>query len=184
MADVVVVNKVDSADPANVGIVKENTKSVNPEALILDASSPIFADKPELIRRKRVLVIEGGPTLTHGGMPFGAATLAAKNFGAGEVVNPKPYAVGSIKETFEHYGHLRSVLPAMGYSETQIAELKATVDATPCDVVLIGTPIDIRRVMQISKPTVRVKYELQVLGPVCLEEVMDRFLKETKEKKP
>ena len=176
MADIVIVNKVDSADPLNVEKVKQNIKAVNSEALIIDAASPIFVDRPDLVKGRRVLVIEDGPTLTHGNMPFGAATIAAKNLGASVIVNPKPYAVGSIKETFDRFGHLGSVLPAMGYSDGQIADLKATVDAVPCDVVLIGTPIDLRRVMQVNKPTVRVKYELQVLGPVCLEDIMERFL--------
>jgi predicted GTPase len=176
LADVVVINKVDTAIPSDVETVKANVKMFNPNALILDAASPITVDKPELIKGKRILVVEDGPTLTHGDMPYGAATIAAKNFGALEIVNPKPYAVGSIKETLEKYGHLRGVLPAMGYSATQIAELKATIEATPCDVVLIGTPIDLRKIAQIDKPTVRVKYELTVLGPVCLEEILDSFL--------
>jgi predicted GTPase len=177
LANVVIVNKVDTADPANVEKVKANVRSVNPGALILDAASPIVADKPELIRGKRVLVIEDGPTVTHGNMPYGAATIAAEKFEAKEIVNPRPYAVGSIKETYAQYAHLGSILPAVGYGEKQIAELKETIDATPCEVVLIGTPIDLRRVINLNKPTVRVKYELQVLGPVCLEELVDDFLK-------
>jgi predicted GTPase len=177
LANVVIVNKVDTADPAKVEQVKANVKSINPAALILDAASPIIADKPELVKGKRVLVIEDGPTVTHGDMPYGAATIAAKKFGARELVNPKPYAVGSIKETYVRYPHLGSVLPAVGYGEKQIAELKETIDATPCDVVLIGTPIDLRKVINLNKPTVRIKYELQVLGPVCLEELVDDFLK-------
>ena len=177
LANVVIVNKVDTADSAKVEQVKANVKSVNPDALILDAASPITADKPELIKGKRVLVIEDGPTVTHGDMPYGAATIAAKKFGAKEIVNPKPYAVGSIKETYAQYAHLGSILPAVGYGEKQIAELKETIDATPCDVVLLGTPIDLRKVINLNKPTVRVKYELQVLGPVCLEELVDDFLK-------
>jgi len=177
LANVVIVNKVDTADPAKVEQVKANVKSVNPDALILDAASPIIADKPELVKGKRVLVIEDGPTVTHGDMPYGAATIAAKKFGAKEIVNPKPYAVGSIKETYAQYAHLDSILPAVGYGEKQIAELKETIDATPCDVVLLGTPIDLRKVINLNKPTVRVKYELQVLGPVCLEELVDDFLK-------
>ena len=177
LANVVIVNKVDTADSAKVEQVKANVKSVNPDALILDAASPIIADKPELVKGKRVLVIEDGPTVTHGDMPYGAATIAAKKFGAKEIVNPKPYAVGSIKETYAQYAHLGSILPAVGYGEKQIAELKETIDATPCDVVLLGTPIDLRKVINLNKPTVRVKYELQVLGPVCLEELVDDFLK-------
>jgi predicted GTPase len=178
LANVVIVNKVDTADSAKIKQVKENVKSVNPNAVILDAASPITADKPELIEGKRVLVIEDGPTVTHGNMPYGAATIAAKNFGAKELVNPKPYAVGSIKETYAQYPHLGSILPAVGYGEKQIAELEETINTTPCDVVLIGTPIDLRRVIKVNKPTVRVKYELQVIGPVCLEEILDDFLKD------
>jgi predicted GTPase len=142
----------------------------------LDAASPITADKTELIKGKRVLVIEDGPTLTHGNMPYGAATLIAKKLGAGEIVDPKPYAVGSIKETYEKYTHLGAILPAVGYGEKQISELKETIDRTPCDVVVIGTPIDLRRVVTVDKPTVRVKYELKVLGPVSLEEILGEFL--------
>jgi predicted GTPase len=177
LANVVIVNKIDTADPAKVEQVKANVRSVNPDALILDAASPIIVDKPDLVKGKRVLVIEDGPTSTHGDMPYGAATIAAKTFEARELVNPKPYAVGSIKETYAQYTHLGSILPAVGYGERQIAELKETIDATPCDVVLLGTPIDLRRVIDLNKPTVRVKYELQVLGPVCLEELVDDFLK-------
>jgi len=176
MANIVIVNKVDTADPLNVELVKTNVKQVNPDVLILDAASPFTVDKPETIKGKRVLVIEDGPTITHGNMPYGVATIAAKKLEAKEIVDPKPYAVGSIREAYVQYPHLSLVLPALGYSEKQISELKATIDATPCDVVLIGTPIDLRRVMSFAKPTVRVKYELHVLGPVCLEELMDDFL--------
>ena len=177
LANVVIVNKVDTADPAKIKQVKENVKSINPNAIILEASSPITVDKPELIKGKRVLVIEDGPTVTHGNMPYGAAAIAAEKFRAKELANPKPYAVGSIKTTYAQYPHLGAVLPAVGYSETQIVELEETINATPCDVVLIGTPIDLRRVIKVNKPTVRVKYELQVLEPVCLEEILDNFLK-------
>jgi predicted GTPase len=176
MANIVIVNKVDTADPLNVERVKANVKQVNPDALILEAASPFTVDNPEIIKGKKVLVIEDGPTVTHGNMPYGAATIAAKRLEAEEIVDPKPYAVGSIKKAYAQYPHLGSVLPALGYSEKQISELKATIDATPCDVVLIGTPIDLKRVMRFTKPTVRVKYELHVLGPVCLEELMDGFL--------
>ena len=177
LANVVIVNKVDTADSAGIKQVKENVKSVNPNAVILDAASPITADKPELIKGKQVLVIEDGPTVTHGNMSYGAAAIAAKKFGAKELVNPKPYAVGSIKATYAQYPHLGAVLPAVGYGETQIAELEETINATPCDVVLIGTPIDLRRVIKVNKPTVRVKYELQVIGASRLEEILDDFLK-------
>jgi len=180
MANVVIINKVDTADPQNVKRVKENIKMVNPKAIILDAASPITADEPELIKGKRALVIEDGPTLTHGNMPYGAGTIMAQRLGAKEIVDPKPYAVGSIKETYKKYTHLGTILPAIGYGEKQIAELKETIDRTPCDVVVIGTPIDLRRVMTINKPTVRVNYELQVLGPVSLEQVLEDFLQRGK----
>ena len=176
MANVVIINKVDTADPEKVKRVKENIKMVNPDAQVLDATSPITVDKPELIKGNRVLVIEDGPTLTHGNMPYGAGTIAAKNFGAREIVDPKPYAVGSIKEAYEKYTHLGAILPALGYSEKQIAELKETINRTLCDVVVIGTPIDLRRVMTFDKPTVRVRYELKVLGPISLEQVLEDFL--------
>ena len=176
MANVVIINKVDTADPKNVENVKENIRMVNPKAKILEAASPITVDKPELIRGNRVLVIEDGPTLTHGNMPYGAGAIMAKQLGANEIVDPRPYAVGSIKENYEKYTHLGAILPAVGYGEKQIAELKETVDRTPCDAVVIGTPIDLTRVMTISKPTVRVKYELKVLGPVTLVEILEEFL--------
>ncbi|MEM3153712.1 MAG: cyclic 2,3-diphosphoglycerate synthase [Candidatus Bathyarchaeia archaeon] len=176
MANVVIINKVDTADPKNVNLVKENIRRVNPDATILEASSPITADKPELIKGKRVLVIEDGPTLTHGDMPYGAATILAKQLGASELADPRPYAVGSIKEAYEEYPHLGAVLPALGYGEKQIEELKETISKTPCDVVVIGTPVDLRRVMEINKPTVRVKYELKVLGPMSLEQILEDFL--------
>jgi len=175
MANIVIINKVDTADPEKVKRVKENIKMVNPEAQVLDATSPITVDKPELITGNRVLVIEDGPTLTHGNMPYGAGIIAAKNFGAREIVDPKPYAVGSIKEAYERYTYLGAILPALGYSEKQVAELKETINRTPCDVVVIGTPIDLRRVMTFDKPTVRVRYELKVLGPVSLEQVLEDF---------
>ena len=177
LGNVVIVNKVDTADPEKVDRVKANVKSVNPLAIVLDAASPITVDRPELVKGKRVLVIEDGPTLTHGNMSFGAATIAARKFGAKEIVDPKPYAVGSIKEIYARYPHLGAVLPAVGYSEKQIAELKDTIGATPCDVVLIGTPVDLGKVMSLNKPVVRVYYELQVLGPVRLEDVLDDFLR-------
>jgi len=176
MANVVIINKVDTADPKNVEKVKENIEKVNPKARVLEAASPVTVDKPELIKGNRVLVIEDGPTLTHGNMPYGAGAVIAKKLGAREMVDPRPYAVGSIKETYEKYTHLGAILPAVGYGDKQIAELKATIDRTPCDAVVIGTPIDLRRVMTIDKPTVRAKYELKVLGPVTLEEILEEFL--------
>jgi len=180
MADIVIINKVDTASPEKVKQVKENIKTVNADAIVLDAASPITADKPELIKGKRALAIEDGPTLTHGNMPYGAAAIMAQRLGATELVDPRPFAVGSIKEAYKKYGHLGAILPALGYGDKQIAELKETIDRTPCDVVVIGTPIDLRRVMNISKPTVRVKYELKVLGPTSLEQILADFLQRGK----
>jgi predicted GTPase len=182
MANVVIINKVDTADPQKVMQVKENIRMVNPEAMVLDAASPITADRPELVKGKRVLAIEDGPTLTHGNMPYGAATIITQRLGASEIVDPKPYAVGSIKEAYKKYTHLGAILPALGYGDKQIAELKETIDHTPCDVVVIGTPIDLRRVMTINKPTVRVKYELKVLGPASLEQILEDFLQRVEKK--
>ena len=182
MANVVIINKVDTADPQKVDQVRENIRSVNPAATVLEAASPITADNPEAVQGKRALVIEDGPTITHGGMAFGAGVVFAKKFGAAELVDPRPYAVGSIKEAYRKYSHLGAVLPALGYSEKQVMELKETVDRTPCDIVVIGTPIDLRRVMKIDKPTIRVKYELQVLGSVSLEQILDDFVKKVGKK--
>lgn len=177
MADVVIINKVDTAAVEKVKFVKENVRRLNPEALILEAASPITADRPEVVRGKRVLVIEDGPTLTHGDMPYGAATILARQLGAAELVDPRPYAVGSLKEAYAKYPQLGAVIPALGYSERQIAELKETISRTPCEVVVIGTPVDLRRVIAIGRPTVRVKYELKVLGPMQLEQVLEDFLR-------
>ena len=182
MADVIIVNKVDTADPQKVAQVKGNIKMVNPKALVLDAASPITADKPDLVRGKRVLVIEDGPTITHGSMPYGAGIIFAKESGASTIVDPRPYAVGSIKEAYKKYSHLGAVLPALGYSGQQIAELKETIDHTPCDVVVIGTPIDLRRVLTIRQPSVRVRYDLKVLGPKSLEQVLDEFIERSVKK--
>jgi predicted GTPase len=176
MADVIIINKVDTADPQKVRLVKENIKMANPDATVLEAASPMTADNPEAVRGKRVLVIEDGPTVTHGSMPYGAGVLFAQKFGAGTIVDPRPYAVGSIKQAYEKYKHLGALLPALGYGGKQVAELKETIDHTPCDVVVIGTPIDLRRVITIKQPTVRVKYELKVLGPVSLEHILDEFV--------
>jgi predicted GTPase len=177
MANVIIVNKVDTADPTKVKLVKENIKMLNPNATVLDAASPITVDKPELIRGKRVLAIEDGPTITHGSMPYGAAVIIAKNLGASEIVDPRPCAVGSIKEAYKKYPHLGALLPALGYGEKQVAELKETIDCVQCDTVVLGTPIDLRRVITIRQPTVRAKYELKVLGPVSLEQILQEFLR-------
>ena len=175
MADVVVVNKVGTADPENISLVEENVRRVNPRATVIRARSPIMVDDPEAIRGKRVLVIEDGPTLTHGEMPYGAGTIAAKRFGAAEMVDPRPYAVGSIVKAYEKYRHLGPILPALGYGERQIKELEETINVTPCDVVVVATPIDLRRVVTMNKPAVRVRYELEEVGAPNLEEVLTRL---------
>jgi predicted GTPase len=176
IADVIIINKVDSANPAEINRIKTNVKSVNPGAMVLEAASPISVDMPELVKGKKVLIVEDGPTVTHGNMPYGAATIAARQFDAAEIVDPKPYAIGSIREAYEKYPQLGKVVPALGYSESQKFDLKATIEATPCDAVLVGTPINLGKVLNLSKTTVRVKYELEVIGPICLEEMLTNFL--------
>ncbi len=171
-ADVVVINKVDTANIDGIATVRENTMKVNPAAVIIEAASPIFVDDPAAIRGKSVLVLEDGPTLTHGEMAYGAGLVAAKRFGAAQIVDPRPYAVGSIVATYEKYPTTGHVLPAMGYGKEQIAELGQTISNTPCDLVIIATPIDLRRVVEIDKPSQRVRYELQEIGQPDLAEVL------------
>ena len=173
-ADVVVINKVDTANLADITTVRENVRAVNPEAVIIEAASPIVVDDPEAIRGKRVLVIEDGPTLTHGEMAYGAGVVAARRFGAAEIIDPRPYAVGSIVETYKKYPTTGAVLPAMGYGREQIRELEQTINNTPCDLVIVATPIDLRRVMTINRPADRVRYELQEIGHPTLEDVLRR----------
>ncbi|MCX7854432.1 MAG: cyclic 2,3-diphosphoglycerate synthase, partial [Anaerolineae bacterium] len=151
-ADVVVINKVDTADPANVALVRRSIQEVNPQAIVVEAASPIFVEDPGAIQGRRVLVIEDGPTLTHGEMAYGAGVTAARRFGAAELVDPRPYAVRSIAETFQKYPHIGPLLPAMGYGEEQIRDLEETVNATPCDLVLAATPVDIRRLLKVRYP--------------------------------
>jgi len=172
MADVVIINKVDTANPRDIETVRRNIWMVNRDATIIEAASPITVDNPKLIKGKRVLVVEDGPTITHGNMAYGAGTIAAERLGASEMVDPRSYAVGSIKRTFRDYGHLGSVLPAMGYGKEQISELEQTINMTQCDVVVIGTPIDLRRVLHLNKPAVRAKYELQEIGTPTLEGIL------------
>jgi len=161
--------------------VRKNTKTVNPNATIIEAASPITADNPDAIKGKRVLVVEDGPTLTHGNMPYGAGVIIAKKLGASELVDPRPYAVGSIVAAFQKFQHLGPLLPALGYGKEQIQELQETINDTPCDLVVIGTPIDLRRVLKINKPAVRAKYELQELGSPTLEDILNkRFPKKPK----
>jgi predicted GTPase len=176
IADIVIINKMDSARPENVQIVRDNIHQVNPQALIIDGASPITVDKPELIRGRRCLVIEDGPTLTHGEMKIGAGTVAAMKWGASQLVDPREYAVGKLVETFRTYPDIGTLLPAMGYGNQQIKDLEKTINSTPCDVVVIGTPIDLNRIVNINKPTVRVTYELKEIGKPNLEDVLNDFI--------
>jgi predicted GTPase len=176
MADVVIVNKVDTANPVDIETVINNVSMINPKAAIIKSAMPVYVDKPELIRGKRVLAIEDGPTLTHGGLSFGAASIIAKNFGS-YIISPRDKAVGSIKEVYSEYPHLGAVLPAMGYSRKQIDELEQTINAVECDSVLIGTPVDLRSLLNINKPAARVRYEIQEIGKPNLEDILNKFLK-------
>jgi len=177
IADVIVINKIDTSEPGNIQIVRDNISKINPGAIVIDGASPITVSRPELIRGKKVLAIEDGPTLTHGEMKIGAAVVAAKKFGASEIIDPRQYAVGRIAETFRIYPNIGNLLPAMGYGEQQIKDLEATISNTPCDVVIIGTPIDLTRIIKINKPTVRVGYDLQEIGKPNLDDVLDGFVK-------
>ncbi|MCB9455069.1 MAG: GTPase [Anaerolineaceae bacterium] len=172
MADVVLINKVDTADYENVLTVRKNIQSVNPDALVLEAASPIFVDNPEAIRGKRVLVVEDGPTLTHGEMAYGAGVVAARRFGAAEMIDPRPFAVGSIVDTYQKYPTTGAVLPAMGYGPKQMAELEATINNSDADLVIVATPIDLRRVINVKLPMERVRYELQVIGTPTLADLL------------
>ncbi len=172
-ADVIVINKMDTADYANVREIYQSIAAVNPEAVIVEAASPLFVEHPERIRGKRVLVIEDGPTLTHGEMAFGAAYVAARRFGAAEVIDPRPYAVDTIAQTYAKYPGTGPILPAMGYGDKQIRDLEETINGTPCDLVIIGTPIDLTRLLKIEHPMERVQYELQVIGRPTLVEVLE-----------
>lgn len=176
MADVVVINKIDTANLEAVATVRENVMSLNPTARLIEAASPIFVEHPEAIRHKRVLIIEDGPTLTHGEMAYGAGTVAARRLGAAEIIDPRPFAVGSIVETYKRYPNIGPLLPAMGYGAAQIRELEETINASPADLVLIATPIDLRRLLEIRHPTDRVYYELQEIGRPDLGEVLEAFL--------
>jgi predicted GTPase len=177
MSDVIVINKIDTADMANIQIVRDNIARINPDAIVIDGASPVTVDHPELIHGKKVLVIEDGPTLTHGEMKIGAGTVAARKFGAGELVDPRPYAVGKLAETFRIYPNIGTLLPAMGYGEEQVKDLERTIENTPCDVVVIATPIDLNRIVKINKPYVKVGYELQEIGKPDLSDVINAFVK-------
>lgn len=172
LADCAIINKIDSADAANINTVRENIQSVNPKASIIEAASPVTVEKPELIRGKRVLVVEDGPTLTHGEMKYGAGTVAAQKLGAKEIVDPRPYTVKSITETYKKYPNIGILLPAMGYGKQQMKDLETTINRTNCDVVVIGTPIDLSRYIKINKPHTRVKYDLQEIGSITVETIL------------
>lgn len=177
MADVFVINKVDTADPDDVIFVRENLRSLNPDAVIIEGASPLFVDDPDGIKGKRVLVIEDGPTLTHGGMAYGAGYVAARRFGAKEIVDPRPFAVGSILETYQKYPGTGTILPAMGYGNDMVKDLEKTIDASDVEMVVSGTPIDLTRIIKVNKPMQRVRYELQEIGVPTLEDVLKKQFK-------
>jgi predicted GTPase len=179
MADIAIINKVDTAPPRNVEIVRRNIERYAPKADILLAESPVLPQTPSRIRGKSVLVVEDGPTLTHGEMAFGAGLIAARAYGAGKIVDPRPYAVGTIQDAFRRYPHIGPVLPAMGYSGTQITDLEETIHRVPCDLVLFATPIHLTRIVKIGKPTLRVRYEYKDHGSPTLEEVLLKRLRAT-----
>jgi len=181
MADAIVINKVGTADLADIECTRDIAVELNPDATIVEAASPLFVDESRYVRGKRVLVIEDGPTLTHGEMAYGAGWVAARRFGAAEIIDPRPYAVGSIKDTFEKYPTTGAVLPAMGYGDAQTKELAETIKAVPADLVVIATPIDLRHLIEFEKPTVRVRYELQEIGSPTLEDVLKPLASDTEE---
>jgi predicted GTPase len=175
-ADVIVINKIDTADPDDVEMLRENIAHYNPEAIVVDGASPVVVEDPTVIRDKRVLVVEDGPTLTHGEMQYGAGVVAARKFGAAELVDPRPYLKGSLIKTFEKYTDIGVLLPAMGYGGKQVKDLEQTINATKCDGVVIGTPIDLRRVVNIKHPTTRVTYDLQEIGSPNLMQILSGFV--------
>lgn len=177
MADIVVINKIDTADLDKINLLRKNIHMLAPEAILIEAASPLTVDHSEFIRGKRVLVVEDGPTLTHGGMKYGAGVMAAQKFGAKEIIDPRPYAVGSIAETYVKYPDIGILLPAMGYGKKQVQELEETINAADCDLVIIGTPIDLSRIIKMNKKSIRVKYELQEIGRPDLEEVLSQKIK-------
>jgi len=177
IADVIIINKIDSASPESVQIVRESIEKVNPGAVVIDGASPIKVDDPALIRGKNVLVVEDGPTLTHGEMKLGAGIVAARKFGAASLVDPRPYTVGKLSETFRIYPGIGTLLPAMGYGKEQLSDLEKTINNTECDSVIIATPIDLNRIIKIRKPSTRVYYDLQEIGEPDLTQVLDDFLK-------
>ena len=183
LADIVVINKIDSASPEDIQTVRENIAKVNPNAIVVDGASPISVEDASVIKGKKVLVVEDGPTLTHGEMKIGAGTVAAQKFGAAEIIDPRPYTVGRLKETFEIYPEIGKLLPAMGYGDEQIKDLEKTINNTECDSVIIGTPIDLNRIVKIKKPNTRVFYDLDEIGKPDLSEVLDEFVEKHNLKK-
>jgi len=179
-ADVVVINKMDSADAAGIEAVRKNIALVNPDAVVVDGASTLDIDDISIVKGKKVLVVEDGPTLTHGNMKIGAGVVAAQKFGAAEIVDPRPYVVGRLAETFEIYPDIGAVLPAMGYGEVQLKDLETTINTTECDAVIIATPIDLNRIIDIKKPNTRVYYNLQEIGRPNFDGVLDEFVKEHK----
>ncbi len=177
MADVIVINKIDTADLEGIEDVRENIAEFNPNAIVVDAASPLRVENPELIRGKKVLCVEDGPTLTHGGMPYGAGVMAALKFGAAELVDPRPWATGKLARTFERYPNVGTLLPAMGYGDEQIKDLETTINKVECDAVIIGTPIDLGRIIDIKQPSVRVSYDLDEIGHPTLADVLKDYLK-------
>ncbi len=182
MADCILINKIDSADPDGIAEVRENIAAYNPDAVVVDAASPLGADFPEKIKGKKVLVVEDGPTLTHGEMTYGAGVVAAQKYGAAELVDPRPYTVKSITATYEKYPGIGILLPAMGYGAQQVKDLETTINKVKCDVVVVATPIDLTRILKIKKPTVRITYELQEIGTPDLTMVLGDFFKGSKKK--
>jgi len=180
LADVVVINKIDSADLAGIEEVRKNIAMVAPDAVVIDAASTLDIDDPSLVKGKNVLVVEDGPTLTHGEMKYGAGMIASQKFGAAGFVDPRPYAVGSLADTFETYPDIGILLPAMGYGEQQLKDLEETINKTDCDAVVIGTPIDLSRIIKIKKPHTRVYYNLQEIGRPDLTGVLEDFIKKHK----
>jgi predicted GTPase len=177
LADVVVINKVESATRDNIDAVRHNVRTVNQDAVIIEAASPVSVDDETVIRGKRVLVVEDGPTLTHGGMAYGAGVIAARNFGASAVIDPRPWLVNSIAETYRKYPHIGALLPAMGYGDEQVHDLETTINRVDCDAVIIGTPIDLRRIIRINKPSVRARYDLAEVSSPGLADVLSDFFR-------
>jgi predicted GTPase len=177
LADVIIINKCDSAKEGDIVSIEENAKKFNPKAAVIRANSPVTVEKPEMVKGKKVLVIEDGPTLTHGSMSYGAGVIAARNVGVAEIVDPTPYAVASIAATYNKYPNAKGILPAMGYGDKQIKDLEATIDAAPCDVVLSATPIDITRVLKVNKPMVRATYELAEIKDGQIAEAIKKVIK-------